>query len=346
MSWRSLEAALPWRILVRLTAALLSIVCWRMPLRIAARALVSAVALVLAVVQPAQAILVDNGIAGDGRWEVDVLNGGSSRVGNLDPTGPIASTNIIFDYFHYVDPGADGGGILLQDSTITTPAFVSGPNQVTSAGSFAGSNGTINWTAVSSIAAGSPTYQTSLGFSSTSSFGMVRVIQYLDEDVLGVSDDRLIVLGTPGASDFQLLTIDDIDNVGVAHSATYLTATNMTYIGWAADRFSDLRDAIEGPGALYSIPGVVDITDLPPIIGGDPRFPGRPAFGDNDITSAIAFDLNATASSASLIFALGGSPEGSPPPPIEAVPEPSTLVLLGTGLAGVAGAASRRRRRA
>ena len=34
----------------------------------------------------AQAVLINNGVAGDGRWEVDVLAGGESRTGNLDPT--------------------------------------------------------------------------------------------------------------------------------------------------------------------------------------------------------------------------------------------------------------------
>jgi hypothetical protein len=105
----------------------------------------------------------------------------------------------------------------------------------------------------------------------------------------------------------------------------------MTYIGWAADRFNDLRNTIGGAGVTYSIPGEVDTTDLPEIIGGDSRFPGLPAFGPADISSAIAFDLDPEATFASVIFALGGSLAGEPPPgptptTPQCTPPPSGLV--------------------
>ena len=186
---------------------------------------------------------------------------------------------------------------------------MTGPNQVTSTGSFAGANAPIDWTAVSSIAPGSTLYLTSLSFASSMPLGTLRILQYLDEDVLSVIDDHLVVVGTPGAANFQLLTIDDNFSVGVSHAAGYLTATNMTYTGWAADRFPQLRTAITGPGASYSIPGVVDTVDLPPI--ADPRFPGQPAFGPTDIISAIVFDVDPNATSASVLLSLGGSPAGA-----------------------------------
>ncbi len=295
----------------------------------------------------AQAILISNGIAGDGFWQVDAGNGGESRTGNLNPSGAQGTTDVIFDYFHYVDVGANGGGVRLDSTTISQAATLTNPNEVTSAGSFAGANGTINWRAVSTIAPGSPIYQTALTFSSNTAFGTVRVIQYLDEDVLGVSDDRLVVIGTPGQADFQLLTIDDNNDVGVSHGANYLTATGMTYAGWAARQFSSLRGAITGPGESYSIAG--NVTGIPAIT--DARFPGAQVFGTLDITSAIAFDFDPNATLASVNFTLGGLPSGRPiptcgepglPPCQTSVPEPAGLSLLGIGLLGVGFTSMRR----
>lgn len=274
---------------------------------------------------PATALSIDNGIAGDGRWVVDVWNGGSTRDGTIDPAGPDGLTDVVFDYFHYVDVGADGGAISLDATNVTTTATLIAPNTVRSAGWFLNQSGDrVDWVATSWIDPGSQVYQTRLDFTTSGIFGAIRVISYLDEDVYGYGNDNLIVLGS--GANVQLLTLDSSKNVGVAQAVQGLS--NVQYLGWAADKYSHLRDAIRGSGASYSIAGIVDTADLPPIT--DPRYPGLPAYGPRDITTAFAFDLAPGQSSASLIFALGGSPSGQPPMPV--IPEPGTMTLLGVGL--------------
>lgn len=274
----------------------------------------------------AHAVTIDNGITGDGFWSVDVLDAGDTRNGTLDPAGAQGQTDVVFDLFTYVDIGADGGANRLSDFTDSS-ATLSGSNQVTSSGTFNGPNGAINWTAVSSIAPGSPIYNAVLSFNSTAPFGTIRLINYFDEDVLGVSDDVLVVIGTPGTSDFQLLTIDDDQNTGVSHIASYVAATGMSYVGWAADEFSDLRNDITGSGTSYSIAGNVDTISLPPY--NDTRFPTNSAYGPQDITNAFAFDFDPTATSGTVTFSLASSPDGNiPDPVVQNIPAVGPLGLL------------------
>jgi hypothetical protein len=75
----------------------------------------------------------------------------------------------------------------------------------------------------------------------------------------------------------------------------------MTYQGWAAKVYSLLRDDIEGGGATYTVNGTVTL----PVKNAT-------SYGPEDITTAMAFDLNATKTQASVIFAIGGSVSGQP----------------------------------
>lgn len=273
-------------------------------------------------------VTLDNGLTGDGQWRVESGAGGDTFDGRLDPAGSVGLTNLVFEFFTYVDPGIDGGAIPLSGTTVSSPASQTGPQEATSSGSFTGPNGQIDWTAVATVPSGEQVYEVDITFSSSSPFGEVRIINYFDQDVLGFSDDVLILLGTPGANDFQMLTLDDTDNVGVGHFAAYQTATNASYVGFAADEYSDLQDAITGGGTTYSVAGNIDTTSLPPY--SDPRYPGNDAYGPADITGAYAFDLNPTATSAGVQFALGGSVSGEAPggEPGEQIPIP-TLALPG-----------------
>lgn len=271
-------------------------------------------------------ITIDNGVTGDGAWQVSVGPGGDTDFGELDAVG-FGPEDLIFEFFTYVDPGANGAFEPLSATSISSPPTLTGTAEVTSSGSFPGPNGTIDWTAVASIPAGETVYEVVITFSSASPFGEVRVINYFDQDVLGFSDDVLILLGTPGNSDFQMLTLDDTDDIGIGHFADYFPGPAATYLGFAADQYSDLQSDIESGVATFSVPGDIDTTGLPPT--SDPRFPAADAFGPEDITGAYGFDLDPTATEATVAFALGGSISGQPVGPGPGGPDqPVTIPTL------------------
>jgi hypothetical protein len=270
---------------------------------------------------------LDNGIVGDGSWLVTSEDAGSSSNGVIDPTGALGPTDVIFYFSPYYDNGMDGADGELLDN-VTTPAALTGANQATSSGTFPGPNGSISWTAVATIAPGSPLYVVQYDFSSSLPFGNTRIINYFDEDVAGSGSDIVVVFGTPGADDFQLLTVDDSVDVGVSLSAAYSSAINMTYAGWAID------DCCQTP-SVFSIAG--DLGSLLPHV--DARYPTNAVYGPpQDVTTSLAFDFNPAATTASVTLALGGSPDATPPPPPGPTvpPGPATPVpLLGSWSLGV-----------
>jgi hypothetical protein len=252
-------------------------------------------------------VTIDNGIPGDGRLEVVSGRAGETSTVNIDPTGPPPLQDIMFELNHYVDVGADGGAVQLGNTTITREPTVTGPGQVTSAGTFLGSNdgNTISWTAVATIPAGSSKYVTTITFSSTRAFGSTRLIQYADIDVNPLGSNDLVVLGTFNQPNFQLVTVQDPANGNIAFTQAQPQVTNANCVGWAAQPFADLRSAITGAGASYSPAGaVVSLNQTT-----DSRFPGSPAFGPADITIAIACDLNPNATSATVILTVAAQAE-------------------------------------
>ncbi|WP_376694129.1 hypothetical protein [Wenzhouxiangella sp. EGI_FJ10409] len=274
-------------------------------------------------------ILIDNGVSGDGAWAVEVLAGGDTEFGELDAVD-FAPEDLIYEFNTYVDDGDDGSFVPLSATTVTSPPTLTDTAEVTSSGSFTGPNGQIDWTAVAAIPAGEATYQVTLTFESASAFGDVRVINYFDQDILGASDDVMIVLGTPGASNFQILTLDDTDDLGIGHFADY-APDSATYAGFAADEFSELRSAISGGTATFSVGGDINTTLLPPL--NDPRYPGEEAYGPADITDAYAFDLDPGSTQATLAFSLGGSISGEPIGPEPGGESLSVNTLSPVGLA-------------
>jgi IPTL-CTERM motif len=239
---------------------------------------------------------IDNGVVGVNRIEVFVAAGGEADDFSLN--GGFGLTDMLSSLSHYVDVGADGAAVQLGSTNITQPPTSTGVNQVTSAGNFAGPNGTIDWTAVSTIAAGSNVYVTTLNFSSANPFGTVRIIQLLDADVLNFTLNNLVQLGTFGTPGFTLLTQSVTGPLGLGQLGPVVTSA--TCVGWAAAPFSDLIDAVEGGGATYAPAG--SISNLSPT--KDFHFPAAPAWGIADITSAIACDLSPSATTATIVLSL------------------------------------------
>ena len=264
---------------------------------------------------------VDNGLLIDndtllstvGHFEVTVGDGGAH---NIDADGITANGNTqllqnvdaIFEYLNYVN--VDNGDEILDlaDTTITTAAFLAGDDLVVSEGEFDGENGTIRWRVESHFDDGITILYNKVIFESDSEFGDVQFVNYLDEDLQGVTDDILYLTGTPGAADFRAFTLDGPQRIGFSQGGTYLPGdglVNMTYDGWAADEFSELRSAIEDGSVTYSIPGDIDTSDLP--LFTDPDL--GDVYGPADVTTAFAWTLDPESTTAQIVSFLELVPE-------------------------------------
>ncbi len=264
--------------------------------------------------------LIDNDvIAGtEGHFDFNAGTGGNSGQADAIVQGvnSLVNSNFLFDFINYVDTGSNGQAVNLASTTINQPAALIGPDQVQSSGSFAGANGTVSWTVTQSIDNGTGLLKNVINFNSAAALGNLRFINYLDQDVLGLSDDLLQPTGTPGTADFRLFTRDSAEQVGFSQYGEFLSGqglANATYDGFAADKWADLQNAIIGGGTTYTLNGNIDLTDLPQ--GSNPNL--GTVYGPNDVTSAMAWSVNPNANSATITTylelatpsgTLGGSP--------------------------------------
>lgn len=274
--------------------------------------------LVLVCAGSAAGVSIDNGVTGDGRLVANITNGGQISALQLDPAGVLTLQNILYGSYISLN------GTSLQNTTITSVAALAGGG-VSSSGTFAGPNGSITWTVLATLTAGSQVLGLTVNLSSTSAFGAVRLVHYVDQDVLG-SSNNLIVIPTTGGT--ELLTVATGQQVGLGHAADGAGATGATYDGWAAGRYSALQTAVGNNSQGFSPAGVIN--GLAGI--SDSRYPGLTAYGTADIESAHSFTLTPAGTSASATFYLGGSPSGAPTGNAT-VPEPSTYLLLCSALA-------------
>ncbi len=250
-------------------------------------------------------LTIDNDVSADiaGSFSTTVGDGGevsSSSLTYEEIDGGTATGDLVFAYRTYVRVGSTTTD--LSATTITQAATLIADDIVESRGSFAGPNGLVNWIAESKFDDGVATLLSKLELvaATGTTLGDIQVISYLDEDIVGVSDDFLTTTGLPGQEDFRAFTLDGINRVGFSHGGFYAddgtNQINATYTGWAADEFSDLRNQIIGGTQAFSVDGIIDLTDLPVL--NDAEF--SPAFGPEDVTTAFAWNTVATATNSTV----------------------------------------------
>ena len=305
-------------------------------LRVAVPLLVLAVASLPAGAGPAPTpIPIDNDLPTStlGYWSVTAFDGGEANLAVATvfrfETGDVVTTDEVLAIFtSMIDPGNDGSGDFLHES-VTTSVALTGDDQVTSSGAFTGSNGnTIAWTAVSEIADGSPFLETTYTFSVTEeSFGVLRFYQYVDLDIAGFPQDVLLVRGSAAEGNLVLFNVDDGQGWGIGAGGSFGGGQGLagaTFAGWAGDVVPDLIVPILGAGGppAVSPDGEIDTTDMPPTTQ---RFFGA-GFGPTDVTTLFAWDLDPSATTATIVTRLGGFPDPSSTAP--AIP-----TLSGAGIA-------------
>lgn len=224
--------------------------------------------------------------------------GGTGGITAQGRNSLIQNLDVIFDYINFIDVGSNGAGFDLANTTITQPPTLVSDDLVVSAGTFNGANGLVNWRVETRMDDGIAKVNNKLFLSSVNPLGTMRFINYLDEDVAGISDDILWTTGTAGLADFRAYTLDGPERIGFSQGGIYTPTAgqleNATYAGWAADQFSDLLNVIGGAGTNYTVPGNIDLNDLRPSV--DPQL-GQ-IYGPEDITTAFAWEISPTATTA------------------------------------------------
>lgn len=250
--------------------------------------------------------LIDNDVTPGipGQFSFDVGPAGSSNFGGTGGISAQGNTqlfvneDVIFDFLNYVDVGGNGNAIDLSTSTITLAPTLIAPDLVVSEGTFTGANGEVSWRVESRMDNGIAKVFNTIILNSATPLGDLQVINYLDEDIRGVTDDIMRVSGTPGEEDFRVFTLDGPERVGFSQGGVYAATPgeleNASYEGWAADEYRDLANIIEGAGTTYTVAGNIDTTSLPPFV--DPEL--GDAYGPADITTAFAWRVNPNSTSA------------------------------------------------
>jgi len=249
--------------------------------------------------------LIDNDVDTNsvGHFEYRPSAGGSAIQSGVTVQGRTLlaiNQDFIFDYNNYIDVGADGGAVALENTTITMQPTLLADDLVVSEGNFTGANAQIDWRVETHLDDGEAIVFNTLTLSSQSNFGSARFITYLDEDVQGISDDIMWIQGDAADNTLRVFTLDGPERFGFAQGGETVAGPGLqgaSFTGWAADQFPELLTAIEGNGTTYTPAGNIDTGDLVPSV--DPEL--GDIHGPEDITTAFAWDLDAQANSATIV---------------------------------------------
>ncbi|MCC9656420.1 GEVED domain-containing protein [Rhodopirellula halodulae] len=251
---------------------------------------------------------VDNGTTIDndidpnapGYLNTTVLGGGELQnvvVTGIDQNAGgalLAQQNYAFLYTTYIEVTSDTGGRqriplinAFGPNDNPNPILV-GPDRVRSSGVFTVFGREIRFTAESFIVDNRAVAYTKLDFEtvdgadfSAGNINTIRVFSYLDQGVTADDNDVLYQIGTPGQSDFRLMTLNQTARVGFSHGGVYendsVNQFNASYTGWLTDDAGDLLNRLNNVQNGFNF-------DIAANINGD--IPG--AFGP--VAGAANFD--------------------------------------------------------
>lgn len=303
-------------------------------------ALQAALTLALAAA-PAAAFVIDNDIPFGtvGHFSVDLRIGGETGFGNsVDVrltadrlvSGIGSDPDLVYDYYSYVNTG---GNSLRLSGGVSAQATPAGNDAGASTGSFTGSAGnTIDWAVTSFIPDLSDAMTSVFTFTArTGTLGTIDFYQYLDEDIEFFSnDDVFFTRGSADRGDLLLFTFDNTEAYGISHGGAYSDAqglVNSSFLGWAMDEYNHFEAPLFFGTLPVSPTGVIDAgnnSDLPlfehPQIG--------PAYGPEDIVSALVWRVDPNQQTATIITSLGGVPSVQDIPEETNLPEPATALLI------------------
>ena len=75
----------------------------------------------------------------------------------------------------------------------------------------------ITWRVETRFEDGNPTVFNQVSFRSDRPLGSLRLINYVDPNILGAGGDIVFTRGTPGQPDFRIFLLDDVERVGFGH---------------------------------------------------------------------------------------------------------------------------------